>query len=32
VTLRPKASRNNSNMLKALFKNKEKKERSLVMA
>ncbi|KAL4726618.1 hypothetical protein ACLX1H_005506 [Fusarium chlamydosporum] len=32
VTLRPKANRNNSNMLKALFKNKEKKERSLVMA
>ncbi|RGP65990.1 hypothetical protein FSPOR_6816 [Fusarium sporotrichioides] len=32
VTLRPKPNRNNSNMLKALFKNKEKKERSLVMA
>ncbi|CAG7566354.1 unnamed protein product [Fusarium equiseti] len=32
VTLRPKANRTNSNMLKALFKNKEKKERSLVMA
>ncbi|KAF5001129.1 hypothetical protein FGRMN_1240 [Fusarium graminum] len=32
VTMRPKPNRNNSNMLKALFKNKEKKERSLVMA
>ncbi|RGP73593.1 hypothetical protein FLONG3_6330 [Fusarium longipes] len=32
VTLRPKSTRTNSNMLKALFKNKEKKERSLVMA
>ncbi|KAK2938820.1 hypothetical protein FoTM2_002038 [Fusarium oxysporum f. sp. vasinfectum] len=32
VTVRPKVNRNNSNMLKALFKNKEKKERSLVMA
>jgi hypothetical protein len=32
VTLRPKVNRTNSNMLKALFKNKEKKERSLVMA
>jgi hypothetical protein len=32
VTMRPKTNRNNSNMLKALFKNKEKKERSLVMA
>lgn len=32
VTMRPKHNRNNSNMLKALFKNKEKKERTLVMA
>ncbi|KAM0558050.1 hypothetical protein ACHAPJ_005217 [Fusarium lateritium] len=33
VAIRPKSNRNNSNMLKALFKNKEsKKERSLVMA
>ncbi|KAL3607438.1 hypothetical protein FPOAC2_02423 [Fusarium poae] len=32
VTLRPKPSRTNTNMLKALFKNKEKKERSMVMA
>lgn len=32
VVLRPKSHRNSNNMLKALFKSKEKKERELVMA
>ncbi|KAF4964028.1 hypothetical protein FZEAL_10895 [Fusarium zealandicum] len=32
LVMRPKSNRNNSNMLKALFKGKEKKERELVMA
>ncbi|KAM5356827.1 hypothetical protein ACJ41O_003473 [Fusarium nematophilum] len=32
VAIRPKAHRNNSNMLKVLFKGKEKKERELVLA